>query len=358
MVSLFVKSNKTLSSTLAPCQRGSHLRNSPNMSEHIESPPDPLSGRRDVTVAAPIREIENPLWGIDLGGTKIEGVILDPNRPEKALHRIRVFTESPRGYDHVISQISLLVDQLESVSGLKRPDYLGIGTPGVTTPQTGLLKNSNTLCLNGKPLAHDISAFLGCEIVIANDANCCALAEANLGAARGKKTVFGIILGTGVGGGIVVAGEVLTGFHGICGEWGHNPLRGEAAPCYCGRFGCVESVCSGPALEKFYAARTGSPVPLPEIVLRASRNDADAIATLERLREKFAEALGAVINILDPDAVVIGGGVGNLDLLYTSETRLSILHHLFNDRFDTPLLRPALGDSAGVFGAAMLTLWK
>lgn len=259
------------------------------------------------------------------------------------------------GYEHILSQFFKLVSMLEEASGSKRPARLGVGTPGITTPQTGLLKNSNTLCLNGKPLAADLSRLLGCEAILANDANCCALAEATLGAARGHGTVFGIILGTGVGGGIVVDGRALSGPHGICGEWGHNPLRGEEAPCYCGRRGCVETVCSGPALERHYAAKSGKNPKLPEIVRLASAGEADAVATLERLRVKFAEALGAVVNILDPDAIVIGGGVGNLGLLYTPETRASVRSHLFNDRFDTPLLKPALGDSAGVFGAAMLT---
>ena len=295
------------------------------------------------------------LWGIDLGGTKIEGVILDPNRPDQAIARLRVPTESVHGYDHILGQFSKLMAQLEDSTGTNRPAKIGIGTPGVTVPSTGLLKNSNTLCLNGKPLAADLSRIMGREAILANDANCCALAEATLGAAKGYKTVFGIILGTGVGGGIVVDGHVLSGPHGICGEWGHNPLRGEEAQCYCGRKGCVEMVCAGPALEKFYASLSGKSLRLPEIVTLAASGDGDANTTLERLKNKFAEALGAVVNILDPDAVVIGGGVGNLDLLYMQKTREAILSHLFNDRFDTPLLKPALGDSAGVFGAAMLT---
>jgi N-acetylglucosamine kinase len=302
----------------------------------------------------PSQRFDLPYWGIDLGGTKIEGAILDPSQPGEALQRLRLPTEAPLGYQHILSQIERLITQLEQESGMTRPGRIGIGTPGVTTPGTGLLKNSNTLCLNGKALTRDISHVLGCEIVMANDANCCALAEATLGAARGGKTVFGIILGTGVGGGIVVDGRVLTGLHGICGEWGHNPLCGEATPCYCGRAGCIESVCSGPALEKFYASRSGVTLSLPEIAIRASLQDIHAVATLERLRLKFAEALGAVINILDPDAVVIGGGVGNLDLLYAPETRAAVARNLFNDRLDTPLLKPMLGDSAGVFGAALL----
>ncbi len=296
-----------------------------------------------------------PLWGIDLGGTKVECAIMDPANPSRALHRLRIPTEAAQGYEHILGQISLLVSQLCEVSGLPRPKRIGVGTPGVTVPMNGLMKNSNTLCLNGKSLATDLSLMLGCEVLLANDANCCALAEATLGAAKGHKTVFGIILGTGVGGGIVVGEEILVGPHGICGEWGHNPLRGEETPCYCGRQGCLETVCAGPALEKYFASRSGKFLRLPEIVKLAASAEADAVATLERLRGKFAEALGAVVNILDPDAIVIGGGVGNLDLLYTPETRAAVQKHLFNDRFDTPLLRPALGDSAGVFGAALLT---
>ena len=301
-----------------------------------------------------MKDCRELIWGIDLGGTKIEGVILDPSDPRSALYRLRVPTEGIKGYDHVLDQIELLVCKLEQASDTQRPGRIGIGTPGVTSPQTGLLKNSNTLCLNGKPLSHDISARLHSTAILANDANCCALAEARLGAGRGYKTVFGIILGTGVGGGVVVNGEVLVGPHGIAGEWGHNPLRGESTPCYCGRSGCLESVCAGPSLERYYRERSGSPLRLPEIVIHAAVGNADAIDTLERLREKFAEALGAVITLLDPEAIVIGGGVGNLDLLYSPETRMAIAKHLFNNRFETPLLRPELGDSAGVFGAAML----
>ena len=296
------------------------------------------------------------LWGIDLGGTKIEGVILDPESPKEALYRLRVPTEAAFGYDHILTQIASLVAQLERVSGSSRASSIGIGTPGITIPSSGHLKNSNTLCLNGRLLAKDLERVLGCRVVLANDANCCALAEAILGAGRCQKTVFGIILGTGVGGGIVVDGEVLTGRHGICGEWGHNPLQGVVPPCYCGRRGCLETVCSGPALERFYTSLGGESISLREISVRADQREEKAAATITRLRVKFAEALGAVVNLLDPDAVVIGGGVGNIDTLYSQETRDAVCSHLFNDRFDTPLLRPQLGDSAGVFGAAMLTL--
>jgi len=165
---------------------------------------------------------------------------------------------------------------------------------------------------------------------------------------------MGLILGTGVGGGVVVNGGLLEGLHGIAGEWGHNPLRGESTPCYCGREGCIETVIAGPSLERFYRGQTGETVRLPEIVARAASGEAAAVATLERLREKFGEAIAAVLNILDPHAIVIGGGVGNIDLLYTEATRQAVLKHTFNGEVRTNFLKPALGDSAGVFGAAML----
>jgi predicted NBD/HSP70 family sugar kinase len=294
------------------------------------------------------------LWGIDLGGTKIEGAIIDPAQPKVALHRLRLPTEAARGYDHVVAQIERVVAQLEITSGQPRPKLIGIGTPGATEPATGLLKNSNTTCLNGRPLRADLIAHLHTNVRLANDANCCALAEATLGSARGRSVVMGLILGTGVGGGIVVNGHLVEGCHGIAGEWGHNPLRGETTPCYCGRAGCVETVISGTGLERYYREQGGEAIRLPEIVKRAQAGEPLACATLARLRDKFGEAIAAVINILDPDAIVIGGGVGNLDLLYEDATRAAILRHLFNSELRTELLRPALGDSAGVFGAAVL----
>jgi predicted NBD/HSP70 family sugar kinase len=295
------------------------------------------------------------LFGIDLGGTKIEGAIIDPQRPDRAQHRLRVPTEGARGYAHVVAQVAKVIARLEAESGLRRPALIGIGTPGTVDPATGIMKNSNTLCLNGRPLAADLSRALGTEVRLANDANCFALAEATLGAARGHGVVMGLILGTGVGGGVVVNGQVLGGLHGIAGEWGHNPLRGERTPCYCGRKGCIETVLAGPSLERFYRERTGTALRLPEIAARAEAGEAPARATLARLRDKFGEAIAAVINVLDPDSVVIGGGVGNLGLLYGGPTRAAVLRYVFNADLRTQFLRPALGDSAGVFGAAMLT---
>ncbi len=294
------------------------------------------------------------LFGIDLGGTKIEGAVMDPDRPGRALCRLRVPTGSDRGYDHIVGQIKTLIAELERESGRKRPAVIGIGTPGTNDPSSGLIKNSNTTCLNGRPLGRDLSAALGAEARLANDANCFALAEALLGAARGRGVAIGIILGTGVGSGIVVHGKALDGRHGIAGEWGHNPIPGESAPCYCGRSGCVETVISGPALERFYRAQSGADLRLPDIVARAGTGEPAARATMRRLQDKFGVAIAAVINIVDPDAVVIGGGVGNIDLLYAPQTREAVRRHLFNPELHTEFLRPELGDSAGVFGAAML----
>jgi predicted NBD/HSP70 family sugar kinase len=293
-------------------------------------------------------------WGIDLGGTKIEGVIMDSTRPGEALYRLRRETGAALGYEHILSQIEGVLSDLEAASGFSRPSKIGIGTPGAIEPSTGLLKNSNTTCLNGRPIAQDLERLTGTQIFMANDANCFALAEAVIGAGAGASVVFGVILGTGAGGGVVVNGRVLPGLHGIAGEWGHNPLCGEAHPCYCGRSGCIEGVLAGPSLERFYREQGGEAVRLPEISRRAQAGEPLALQTLERLREKFAESIAAVINILDPDAIIIGGGVGNMALLYEDETRQAVLNHVFNKELRTRILKPTLGDSAGVFGAALL----
>ncbi|HEX8372882.1 MAG TPA: ROK family protein [Chthoniobacterales bacterium] len=298
--------------------------------------------------------MNQPLWGIDLGGTKIEGAILHSAHSADYSSRLRVPTEADQGYDHILSQIAKLVGEMKADSGLT-PSAIGVGTPGVIDPKTGLLKNSNTLCLNQRPVRDDLSRLLGVSVKMANDANCFALAEATLGAAKGSYCVFGMILGTGAGGGVVVNEHALVGRHGIAGEWGHNVLEPDGAPCYCGKRGCVETVISGTGLQRYYAEISGQPLKLPEIVRRAATGeDAHAVATVERLKHHFAKGLAVIINILDPDAIVIGGGVGNLDLLYTDEVRAEIVKYLFNSSIETPILKPTLGDSAGVFGAALL----
>ena len=299
--------------------------------------------------------VDSLLWGIDLGGTKIEIALCDPAKPAEALIRRRCETEAHRGYDHILSRIAALVAEAEELANLKRPAQIGIATPGTVDPVSGELKNSNTTCLNGRPLRQDLAAALGCEITMANDANCFTLAEALWGAGRGGKVVVGLILGTGVGGGICIEGKVLNGLHGIAGEWGHNPIPGEDRLCYCGRRGCVETVIAGPSLERSYRESGGEHLKLPAICARAEAGEDLANQTLARLRDKFGQAIAAVINILDPDAIVVGGGVGNIPLLYEEPVREAIRRHLFNPELKTKILRPLLGDSAGVFGAALLS---
>jgi len=293
------------------------------------------------------------LWGIDLGGTKIEGAVLRSQTDHQPLCRIRHGTEAHRGYAHIVDRIVLLVRKMEEATGLK-PDAIGIGTPGTVDPPTGLMKNCNTTCLNGQPLLGDLRAALGVPIEIANDANCFALAESLMGAAIGCEVVFGTIMGTGVGGGLVVNGRMIRGAQGIAGEWGHNFLDPEGPPCYCGKHGCVENAISGPATEAWYARMTGLKLTLKEIHRRHREgSDPMATATVRRLCEKFGEAISVVLNIVDPQAVVLGGGVGNIDELLTWGVE-SARRHVFNNRLDTRFLKPSLGDSAGVFGAAML----
>lgn len=299
----------------------------------------------------------NPIWGIDLGGTKIEGIIVDADQNYETITRLRVPTEQVHGYDHIISQIGKLVELMKKESGLA-PSAIGIGTPGAIDPQSNNLKNSNTKPLLGKPLKSDLEHTLGVPLLMANDANCFALAEAKLGIVAEEypdaEVVFGVIMGTGVGGGIVVNGQVLNGLQGIGGEWGHIFLDESGGPCYCGRVGCVETILSGPFLQKYYTSISGEERKLKEIIERAHADvDEHATATLDRLIHFFGKGLGTIINILDPDAIVIGGGVGNIPDLYTRGAA-EVEKYVFNHRMYTPILKPKLGDSAGVFGAAML----
>ncbi|AWA05237.1 ROK family protein [Aeromonas hydrophila] len=291
-------------------------------------------------------------WGIDLGGTKCECVVLGG---DEVLLRHRIPTERAGGYDHMIGQIAKLVAECAEKIG-QRPTLIGMGTPGARDPQTGLMKNCNTTELNGKPFKEDLERRLGVPVLIANDANCFALAETHLGAVRqhhpDAKVVFGIIMGTGVGSGIVINGRILNGHHGIAGEWGHNVLSPDGPECYCGKRGCVETFISGPALEAWYEAKAKRHLSLAKIAA-ATAHDHAAKLTIDRLHLLFGQALANVVNILDPDVIVIGGGVGNVQSLY-SVGRETILPFLFNPRFATPIIAPALGDSAGVFGAALL----
>jgi fructokinase len=299
------------------------------------------------------------LWGIDLGGTKIEGVILESISNPKPLVRTRIDTEASKGYAHVLEQISKLVIEMERQSGLQ-PRAIGIGTPGVLDPLLRTMKNCNTVILNGMPLLDDLVTMLRIPVELANDANCFALAESQWGVvskeASGARLVFGIIMGTGVGGGIVIDGKIWGGRHGIAGEWGHNFLDESGGPCYCGKTGCVETVISGPATERYYTHLTGQKLKLKEIVARdGAGTDPAATKTIDRLCHFFGKGVSVITNMLDPDVIVIGGGVGNTDALYSRGLE-ELGRSIFNNRVDVPLLKPRLGDSAGVFGAAALVV--
>jgi fructokinase len=296
-----------------------------------------------------------PLFGIDLGGTKIEGVVLKSAEDPSVLARLRLPTEAEGGYQHIVEQIAKVVAMLEAETGIKA-QHLGIGTPGNHDPVVGLHKNSNTTCINGQPFKQDLAKRLGIEVRLANDANCFAIAEANLGAVRdalpSAEVVFGVIMGTGVGGGLVFNGKVWNGRQGIAGEWGHNTLIPNGNPCYCGNKGCVEAHIAGPALERYYTSLTGKKMKLKDI-MKSVETDEAAKATKNRLIELFGKAIATIINAIDPDVIVLGGGVGNIDALYT-EGVAEAQKHVFNARLDTLILKPKLGDSAGVFGAALL----
>jgi fructokinase len=298
-----------------------------------------------------------PLWGIDLGGTKAEGVVLGPGGLKDIRFRDRVPTGAENGYDFILNQIKTLVSTMETKMGY-RPDRLGICTPGTLDPGLGTMKGCNSECMNGQPMKTDIEQLIGLPIEIANDANCFALAEARMGVVKEKfpqaKVVYGVIMGTGVGGGLVINNQVINGLQGIAGEWGHNFLDASGGPCYCGKSGCVEKVISGPDLERFYHQESGSKLIMKEIYERfRSQKDPHAVKTIDRLIHFYGLALSVIINILDPDVIVIGGGVGNVEEIYT-EGRKSVAKYIFNHRLDTPIVKPMLGDSAGVFGAAYL----
>jgi predicted NBD/HSP70 family sugar kinase len=299
--------------------------------------------------------MDQPLWGIDLGGTKIEGVILKAEEISKPIVRTRIDTESFKGYNHIINQVEGMIKKMKAQSGLQ-PDKIGFGTPGVLDPILQTMKNCNSTALNGMPLKKNLEQTLGVPVVLANDANCFALAETRWGVVKEKcpraQVVFGIIMGTGVGGGIVF-NKVWNGKHGIAGEWGHNFLDESGGPCYCGKVGCVEKVISGPATELYYQKLTGEKISLKEISKRYKVGDAAARQTIERLYDFFGKAISVVVDILDPDVIVIGGGVGNIAALYRDGVE-ALRKYIFNNRVDVPVLKPILGDSAGVFGAAAL----
>lgn len=296
------------------------------------------------------------LIGVDLGGTKIEIALLDADT-YAVYARERVPTEAHMGYERILNNIAGLVKKICTEFDFI-PDHIGIATPGTLDPGTKTMKNCNTTALNGRPMKEDLERLMGCEVRMANDANCFAIAEARMGIVKDKcpdaEVVFGVIMGTGVGGGLVVQGKVIGGRHGIGGEWGHNFLDESGGECYCGKKGCVETVFSGPALERFYTKISGNERKLKDIVEEYRRgSDPFAQQTMERLFENFGKAIAVVINIVDPDVIVIGGGVGNIDEIYTLGVE-RVKKYIFNPSLETMFLKPSLGDSAGVFGAALL----
>ncbi len=302
--------------------------------------------------------------GVDLGGTKIEAVVVDMGHDEpRVLSKARIATERGLGYEHILRRVGDLVGDVAKLAGLRQLPPVGIGMPGSTTHRTpdgrmsqaALVKNSNTTCLNGRAFFSDVRAKLETPLVaFGNDANCFALAEATWGAARDARVTFGAILGTGVGGGIVLrhADErrVWPGAQGIAGEWGHMSLEPVTGPlCYCGRRGCVETLLSGPSLERAYEAETGVSLSLADI----ASDPVKGHPFLESQMPRFGRALSYVVNLLDPDVVVIGGGVANVDMLYAQGAQ-HLSQWIFNDECKTRLQKNELGDSAGVLGAALL----
>jgi fructokinase len=292
--------------------------------------------------------------GIDLGGTKIEVVALDARGAELLRRRV----DTPQGdYSAILRAIAELVFATEKQ--LKAAASVGVATPGAISRMTGLLKNSNSVCLNAKPLLGDLQELLRRPIRVANDADCFALSEASDGAAAGAASVFGVIIGTGTGGGIVVQGSLLSGLNAICGEWGHNPLpwpRDDERPgpsCYCGKRGCIETWLSGPGLERDYQRVSGVACKAEEIAERDLAGEPAAVQSMQRYVDRMARALATVINIIDPEVIVLGGGVGNIERLYSEVPKLWN-RYVFSDRVDTRLVRPRFGDSSGVRGAARL----
>jgi len=312
---------------------------------------------RPGAVGAPLPRLRYPppmRIGIDLGGTKIEGIALDTGGEVRARRRL----PTPRDdYEATLDRVAALAEELQGAA--EGEASIGIGTPGAISPATGLIKNANSTWLNGRPLKQDLERRLGREIRVANDANCFALSEAVDGAAAGASIVFGVIVGTGTGGGIVVNGRVLTGPDAIAGEWGHNPLpwpREDEHPgpqCWCGRRGCLEQYLSGPGMTRDHLERAGERLEPAEVAARAVAGQDAARATLDRYVDRMARGLATVVNLLDPDVVVLGGGMSNLDVLYD---RVPALwgDYVFSDRVGTALRPPAHGDASGVRGAARL----
>jgi fructokinase len=288
--------------------------------------------------------------GIDLGGTKIEGIVLDNNGD--VVIRTRVPTEQEKGYEVIISNIGALYNELNKKICFAA-HTLGFGSPGAVSNKTGLLKNSNTQCLNGKPLLQDLEKNLKHKLAIQNDANCFASAEAVLGAGKNKSTVFGVIMGTGCGGGFVINGKPVTGLQSIAGEWGHSTIDKNGPVCYCGKKGCIEKYISGGGWSDLFFEKTGKRMQAEDIAKQARNGNTECKKSFQEFLQNFGIAMGNLISILDPDIVVLGGGLSNIEELYSDGVE-QVKKYVFSDSLDTPIVKNKLGDSAGVFGAALI----
>jgi fructokinase len=301
--------------------------------------------------AGAISDMQRYRIGIDLGGTKTEAILLDPG--ERELRRRRIPTPKQDGYAAVLASIhGLVCDTIRLIP--TGADYtIGIGIPGSIDAETQLVRNANSNCLNGNPLQRDIETLLGRPVAIQNDANCFTLAECRKGATQGYGLVFGIIMGTGCGGALCIDGEVREGSHRIAGEWGHFSVDPLGAPCYCGNRGCIETKISGSGVEAAFFAAHGKRLTMQDIVQGYREGEPDCATVFNRFLDDFGRCLGGLISTLDPDAVVLGGGLSNIGELYEAGVE-RMRHYVFHKNIRTPILRNALGDSAGVFGAAWI----
>jgi fructokinase len=291
-------------------------------------------------------------FGVDLGGTKTEAIILDNENQE--IFRKRVPTEQEKGYEHIVNNIhGLYLEMLDKIANENHT--FGIGTPGAVSKKTGLIKNANIACMNGMPFVADLETKLGGrKIARQNDSNCFAMAEANFGAGKGKKIVFGAIMGTGVGGGLVLDGKLISGLQSIAGEWGHSIINSIGDRCeVCGKIGCIETFLSGHGVEKKYQQMHGEKIPMKEIVHRYRLGDDACKLIMSEYFSYFGKAFSNLIAILDPDVIVIGGGLSNIEELYVVGVN-RVRDYIFNDELRTPIVRNKLGDSAGVLGAALI----